>query len=262
MGAIVRGAIMGHFGCGRAWHTACTSVEQYAGNRPPIAGWTSPDIRECATQAEKGAICVVTGDPNDGTSEPPNGDAYASTTGSVYDPTDTHAGQPTADTVKEQASQATDRAQQQAKSQLATRKNEAAGSLTDVSQAVSQVGSQLRQNEHDTLAQYADMAAQQVDRFASYLREHNVNEVLDEVQGLARRQPALFLAGAFALGVLGARFLKSSSPESGRRYARGRSGATNRDWREGGTRAPWSNPGAPSGVYDPGMHGVDVREIP
>ena len=40
---------------------------------------------------------------------------------------------------------------------------------------------------------------------------------MHDAQRLARRQPALFVGGAFALGLLGARFLKSSSPEH--RYA-------------------------------------------
>jgi hypothetical protein len=34
-----------------------------------------------------------------------------------------------------------------------------------------------------------------------------------DVENLARRQPALVFAGAFALGVVAARFLKSSAPE-------------------------------------------------
>jgi hypothetical protein len=34
------------------------------------------------------------------------------------------------------------------------------------------------------------------------------------VENLARRQPALVFAGAFALGLVGARFLKSSDPGS------------------------------------------------
>ena len=176
---------------------------------------------------------MTTEDPNFGmnarTNMPTTSDGYTSMPGSRYDAASTDptsASQSTGDQLKETAGQVinqtqqtvgqvTDQARQQATSQLATRKDQAATNLTDVSQAVSQVGSQLRQNDHDTLAQYADMAAQQVNRVASYLRERNINEMFDEVQGLARRQPALFLAGAFALGMLGARFLRSSTPHTG-----------------------------------------------
>lgn len=176
---------------------------------------------------------MTTENPNYGmnarTNMPPTDDGYTSMPGSPYDTASTNptsASPSNGDQIKETAgqmvgqaqqtvSQVTGQARQQAASQLATRKDQAATNLTDVSQAVSQVGSQLRQNDHDTLAQYADMAAQQVNRAASYLRERNINEMFDEVQGLARRQPALFLAGAFALGVLGARFLRSSTPQTG-----------------------------------------------
>ena len=133
------------------------------------------------------------------------------------------AGQSPVDAVKEtagrvsdkaqrMASQATDQARRRAMSQLSTRKAQAADSLNDVSQAVSQVGSSLREHDHDTLAQYAVIASQEVGRAATYLRGHDVSEMLDLAQDFARNQPAIFLAGAFALGLLGARFLKSDSP--------------------------------------------------
>jgi hypothetical protein len=225
-------------------------------------------------------------DPNESANVVPNNGVESSTV---------HGEQSTGDTVKQKAgqvanqaqqvvSQATDQAQQQAKSQMATRKDQAVGSLSDVSQAVSQVSTQLRQNDHETLAQYADMAAQQVNRAASYLRERNINELLDDVQGMARRQPAVFIVGALALGVLGARFLKSSSPQSGSRsrssgYRQGYSssgygptgsydptggyGAPTRDWREvpDNLRGSQRDQGASYGLGDPNAPGTDVRRL-
>ena len=46
--------------------------------------------------------------------------------------------------------------------------------------------------------------------FSERLKNKDVTELLNDAQRLARRQPALFVGGAFALGLLGARFLKSS----------------------------------------------------
>ena len=40
-----------------------------------------------------------------------------------------------------------------------------------------------------------------------------MDEVLDEVQNFARQQPALFLGTAVLLGLVAARFLKSSTPD-------------------------------------------------
>ena len=44
-------------------------------------------------------------------------------------------------------------------------------------------------------------------------------ELLSDAQQLARRRPALFVGAAFAIGVLGARFLKSSAADDNSRFA-------------------------------------------
>src|SRR5690606_33979901 len=53
----------------------------------------------------------------------------------------------------------------------------------------------------------------QVDSLASFLDNQDVAELVDNAEDLARRQPAVFVGGAFALGVLGGRFLRSSRRE-------------------------------------------------
>src|SRR5690606_20210610 len=60
------------------------------------------------------------------------------------------------------------------------------------------------------VGQYMRQMADQVDRFAGYLESRDVGEVMDQVEDFARRQPAAFIGGAFTLGLIGARFLKSS----------------------------------------------------
>jgi hypothetical protein len=60
------------------------------------------------------------------------------------------------------------------------------------------------------MSRYILQAADQVDNLAAFLNNRDVGDLLQEVEGFARRQPAVFVGGAFALGVLGARFLKSS----------------------------------------------------
>jgi hypothetical protein len=42
------------------------------------------------------------------------------------------------------------------------------------------------------------------------LQERDIDQIAFEVQDMARRQPAMFLGGAFLLGFMAARFLKSS----------------------------------------------------
>lgn len=115
-----------------------------------------------------------------------------------------------ADQVKQTASAATDQVKQSAMSEATSRKDQAAQSLTTVSQAVNQAARKLRQNNQPSIAQAAESAASNINQFANYLRSRNVNEIIGEVEDFASSQPALFLGGAFLLGVVGARFLKSS----------------------------------------------------
>jgi hypothetical protein len=53
------------------------------------------------------------------------------------------------------------------------------------------------------------MAADQLQQVAGYLREHDVKQLVREVESFARREPVLFAGGTFLLGLIGARFLKS-----------------------------------------------------
>ena len=115
-----------------------------------------------------------------------------------------------------------------ATAQLSTSKERATDGLGSLAQAVRQSTQPFRDNQQDTVAQYIEKAADQLDRFSTSLRERDINEIVDDVQRFARRQPALFIGAAFAAGMLAARFLKSSSndrdypamPQYGQRQTR------------------------------------------
>jgi hypothetical protein len=124
----------------------------------------------------------------------------------------------TAAKVKEQAQQKASeiagRVQEQATNQIASRKESAAQSLGGVAQAMRQTGQQLRDQDQVGLTGYIEQAADQVERFSSYLQNKELGDLVGDVERFARRQPALFLGGAFLAGLIGARFLKSSRPHS------------------------------------------------
>lgn len=115
---------------------------------------------------------------------------------------------------QQKAGEVVDQVKQQASSQFDTQKGRAAEALGSVALAIRQTGTQLHDQENTQVAQYADKAAEQVERLSTYLRETDLNNVVRGVERYARRQPALFIGGALALGLLGARFLKSSSQQS------------------------------------------------
>ena len=113
----------------------------------------------------------------------------------------------------------------QANAQLNSQKQRATDGIGSVAQAVRETSKGLRDNKQEGVARYVDQAADQLDRLSSTLREKDLGELVNDAQQLARRQPALFIGSAFALGLLGARFLKSSSPHDdgyGESYGSGR----------------------------------------
>jgi uncharacterized protein YjbJ (UPF0337 family) len=123
----------------------------------------------------------------------------------------------TAGQVTEQAKEQVGKAAEQAKEQATTRANEqkdrAATGLVGFADALNQVSSSMR-DQNPTVANFADTAATRIESFASTLESRDVNELINEVQDLARRQPALFIGGAFLAGVFAARFLKSSGGDT------------------------------------------------
>jgi hypothetical protein len=98
-----------------------------------------------------------------------------------------------------------------ATAQLTSQKDRATDGLGSISQAVRQSTHQLRDQEHDVIAHYIEQAADQIDRLSQRLRDRDVGELVDDIQQVARRRPALFIGGAFAVGLIGARFFKSSN---------------------------------------------------
>jgi len=118
-----------------------------------------------------------------------------------------------ADQAREVVGQAMDMAQQQASDQVGSQLSRVSGSLTALSQAVDMAGDELRRRNEPMLAGAVDQAGQQVEQVAEYLRGSSLEQLVADTESLARRQPTLFLGGAFALGLLAARFLKASRPE-------------------------------------------------
>jgi hypothetical protein len=113
-----------------------------------------------------------------------------------------------------------------------------------VTEAIRQTTQSLRDQQHDTVARYVEQATEQLDRITRRLKEKDIGELLEDAQQLARRQPAVFVGAAFALGLLGARFLKSSPPDRRREFESAGSA------REGGAIWRASEPAAGYGSYE------------
>ena len=95
-------------------------------------------------------------------------------------------------------------------SRVDEQKNRAADGLGGIANVIRNAGNELR-TENEALASYVDAASDQLRRFADQIREKGVADMLDDVHTFARRRPALFIGGAFLVGLVIARFLKSSA---------------------------------------------------
>lgn len=108
-----------------------------------------------------------------------------------------------------------DRVRDAASAQVSTQKDRATDTLGTLAGAVRQSTQALRDQQQDTVAQFVERAADQIDRLSATLRNRDVSQLMADAQRFARRQPAVFIGAAFAAGVLAARFLKSSGDHGG-----------------------------------------------
>jgi hypothetical protein len=103
-------------------------------------------------------------------------------------------------------------ARERAGSTLSQGRLQAADQLGGIGSAFHRTSETLRQEEQARFADVTDNVARQIDRAADYLREADGRTIARDLESLARRRPELVFAGAFALGIVAARFLKSSTP--------------------------------------------------
>jgi hypothetical protein len=96
------------------------------------------------------------------------------------------------------------------RSQLDSQKERATQGLNNLAGVVRGTTEQLREGGQTKAADYVARAADQIEHWSSTLRNRELDDVLNDLQDFARRQPALFLGTAFGIGLLAARFLKSS----------------------------------------------------
>ena len=112
--------------------------------------------------------------------------------------------------VVDQAKTSFREARDKASGSLADSRRQAAEQVGGIASALHSAGQHLRGEQQERIAGLADGFADQVDQVADYLRDADVQRLARDVESLARRQPAIVFGAAFAIGLLGARFLKSS----------------------------------------------------
>ena len=119
------------------------------------------------------------------------------------------------DQAKETAGQAYEAVTEKATTTLDQRKMTLTSGLTTVADSVRQVSQNLGSSKTESglaeaAAKYTDTAAQKLQDVAGYFENRNVRDMARDLEGFARRNPAMFLGAAFGLGILAARFFKST----------------------------------------------------
>jgi hypothetical protein len=101
-------------------------------------------------------------------------------------------------------------AQTQAREAVERGKERAAGSLDHLVTALHGSADQLRENE-PRLADAASAAARYLQSTAERLHEQDLKGLARDASGFARRNPAVFLGGAVAIGFALSRLVKASN---------------------------------------------------
>jgi len=118
--------------------------------------------------------------------------------------------QQAAATAQEQASELQSQASGVVSKQLSERASQLSGQLTGTASDIREIGQHLRGQDNTAAAHVADLAAQRVDDAGRYLSGKSGDELLSDLEDLARRRPWLAAAGAAVAGFGIARVLGSS----------------------------------------------------
>jgi hypothetical protein len=100
--------------------------------------------------------------------------------------------------------------QQTVSSKADSQKNRAAEGIAGIADVIRNAGNELR-SQNESLASLVDGASDQLKSFADRIRQRGTGDIVKDIAEFGRRQPGLFLGGAFLIGLGAARFLKSSS---------------------------------------------------
>ena len=122
--------------------------------------------------------------------------------------------------IKTQADKIVGQAKEKAVGVLDEQKSKVSDGLSSVADSIRQVGENLRGEANgqnavsQTTARYGETLAEKIEEFSGYIENATIRDLTRDIERFARRQPALFVGGAFLVGVLATRFLKTSAPQN------------------------------------------------
>lgn len=117
--------------------------------------------------------------------------------------------------VRNSASEAFGTVKARAAESLEEQKHTLSTGLSNVAENIRRLGDNVADTDRADgvsrfAADYSSTAADKLEQVAHYFDDHDLNAIYHDVEKVARNNAAIFIGGAFALGFLAARFLKSS----------------------------------------------------
>jgi ElaB/YqjD/DUF883 family membrane-anchored ribosome-binding protein len=113
--------------------------------------------------------------------------------------------------VQDVAEQAKSQTREQLRTQINQRSTQAGEQVSSTAAAMRKTSEHLRVEGKDSVAKVVDGVAERGERLGSYLSRADGDQILRDVEDLARKQPWLFVGGSAVVGFLASRFMKASS---------------------------------------------------
>jgi len=119
------------------------------------------------------------------------------------------------DQVVSEAKNSFRQARDSATSSLTQSRHQAAERIDGIANAMRTTSEHLRTENEPRVADLTESIAEQAERLSSYLRDRDFRGVQSDLENLARQRPAIAIGTALAVGMLAARFFKSSQRTDG-----------------------------------------------
>jgi vacuolar-type H+-ATPase subunit E/Vma4 len=116
-----------------------------------------------------------------------------------------------ADAARDEAEHAAEEARRAANAYADEGKRYAAHNIEDFATAVSRAGDELGDREQAVAARFVNEAADSLHHVAQSIESTSIDDMMDQVNRFARRNPGAFVIGAVLAGVALGRFAKASS---------------------------------------------------
>lgn len=116
--------------------------------------------------------------------------------------------------VRSTASEAVGATQRKVSETVTAKRDTIASEMEGLAHAADVAAEDLQGHQQTALSEYVTQFASSISDLANNLRHKSIDELIHEAEGIARRNPALFIGGSIAIGLGLARFAKASSHRS------------------------------------------------